>query len=338
METFPHIAIAILNYNGRHFFDEFLPSVLQQQYPDFSVWVIDNASTDDSVAYLQQHYPQVKLISNPWNGGFAAGYNMGLSKIVANYWLLLNSDVKVTPHFLMPLVQSMLGYPNTAFVQPKILQYPEGELFEYAGAAGGYIDRLGYPFCRGRLFDTLEKDDGQYNDETEVFWGSGAALLVKREAFEKTGGFYGYFFMHNEEIDLCWRARNLGWKVVFNGQSTVSHLGGGSLKKDNPRKTYFNFRNNLVMNARNQPLLALICILPLRFLLDTAASVQMLLQGQTNNAIGVMKAWIHFLGWLVVPAESKWPKHRGWGNKSGVFHGSIVWQYFVRKKQRFPFS
>lgn len=332
MQHQPHVAIALLNYNGRHHLAKYLPSVLNVSYPNHSVWVIDNASTDDSVAWLRQQYPQVKLLQNPMNGGFAQGYNMGLSHIDAPYIFLLNTDVFVTQDVLQPLVRTMERQPNLASIQPRICADTNRQFFEYAGAAGGLMDSLGYPFCRGRLFESVEKDEGQYNDEVEVFWASGAAMLLRKEAFEKLGGFYSYFFMHNEEIDLCWRARNSGWKVGYNGKAVVYHLGGGSLAKESPRKTWFNFRNNLVMLTRNMPVTRLLWLLPLRMGLDWLAALHMLSVGQQSNAVAVMKAWFSFLSWLVWPGKKKWPGNRRAFQGAGCYRGSIVWQHFVKKQ------
>lgn len=335
MGSLPKVAIAILNYNGRKFFDEFLPSVLAVRYPNYEIWVIDNASADDSVAHLRSHFPAVKIVENPWNGGYAEGYNMGLGKIDAELVLLLNSDVAVHPDFLEPLVAS-INQPGVFAVQPKILSYTHPTQFEYAGAGGGMIDNLGYPFCRGRILDSVESDEGQYNDEGEIFWASGAACLIRKSVFGQLGGFYGYFFMHNEEIDLCWRARNAGWTIKYNGLSVVKHLGGGSLQKESPRKTHFNFRNNLVMNTRNMPLLQLCWVLPLRFLLDLAACFKFIVSGSAENGMAVLKAWFQFLGWLIMPAAGKWPGNRGWANNKGRYKGSIVFRYFLQGKKKWP--
>ncbi len=333
MQASPHIAIAILNYNGRHHLEHYLPSVMQTNYPNFSVWVIDNDSTDDSLLFLQEHYPQIKRIVNPYNGGFAAGYNMGLAQIDAPYILLLNTDVAVSPNFLQPLADTMERHPTMAMVQPKILSDTQRSHFEYAGAGGGAMDGLGYPFCRGRLFDTAAEDRGQYNEEAFIFWASGAASLVRKAAYDALGGLYEYFFMHNEEIDLCWRALNQGYSIGYHGQSVVYHLGGGSLAKESPRKTYFNFRNNLVMICRNMPIAQLLMVLPARLLLDVLASGQMVASGKFDNGISVLKAWLSFLTWLVKPGKNKWPGNRKTFKGPGRYEGSIVWQYFVKGKK-----
>lgn len=334
MQSHPHVAIALLNYNGRKHLETYLPSVLNVTYPNHSIWVIDNASTDDSVAFLQQHFPQVKLVVNPMNGGFAQGYNMGLQHIDAPYILLLNTDVAVTPGFLHPLTDSMERQPNMAFIQPRICADKNPQYFEYAGAGGGLMDMLGYPFCRGRLFESVEKDDGQYNDEQLLFWASGAAMLVRKKVFDDLGGFYPFFFMHNEEIDLCWRALNNGWTVGYNGNAVVYHLGGGSLAKESPRKTWFNFRNNLIMLTRNMPISWLVLLLPIRLGLDMAAALQMLLSNNSSNALSVIKAWGAFLSWLVMPGSQKWPGNRQSFRGPGRYRGSIVWQHFVKKHRQ----
>ncbi|WP_416437527.1 glycosyltransferase family 2 protein [Phnomibacter sp. MR] len=334
MQQHPHVAVALLNYNGRNHLEKYLPTVLSLTYPNLSVWVIDNASTDDSVSFLQQQYPQVQLVVNPLNGGFAQGYNMGLRHIESPYIFLLNTDVAVTPNLLQPLVDSMEKNAGMAAIQPRICADTNRHYFEYAGAAGGYMDILGYPFCRGRLFESVEKDEGQYNDEQLVFWASGAAMLMRKKLFDDAGGFYPYFFMHNEEIDWCWRMLNKGYKIGYNGHEVVYHLGGGSLAKENPRKTWFNFRNNLIMISRNMPLGWLFLLLPLRFGLDIVAALQMLLAGNNSNALAVMKAWVAYVNWLVKPGNHKWPGNRKSFAGPGRYSGSVVWQHFVKKHQR----
>ncbi|MCU0335876.1 MAG: glycosyltransferase family 2 protein [Chitinophagaceae bacterium] len=331
MNAFPSVAICLLNYNGRQHLATYLPSVLQHGYPEAAVYLIDNASTDDSIAFLQTHYPTVQLVQNTMNGGFAEGYNRGLQGIAADYLLLLNTDVAITPGFLQPLVAAMQADEQMAAVQPTMASDRFRDHFEYAGAAGGFIDWLGYPFCRGRLFDTVEENRGQYNDTIQCAWASGACLLIRRQVFWQLGGFYPWFFMHMEEIDLCWRAINRGYKIASVGSSTVYHLGGGSLAKESPRKTWFNFRNNLVMICRNMPRHQLLPVLVLRWGLDWLACLQMLLKGQADNAWQVPKAWIAFLGWLLWPAKGKWPGRRGFAGP-GFYRGSILWQYFVKKK------
>lgn len=332
--TPPHIAIAILNYNGQHLLQQFLPSVMAIRYPNFKVWVIDNASTDESIPFLQQQYPTVGLVINTANHGYADGYNYGLQAIEADYYLLLNNDVEVGPGFLTPLVEAIATNPKVAVVQPKLRWLRQPEYFEYAGAAGGLIDRLGYPFCRGRIFDHLEKDAGQYNQNAEVFWASGACMLVRASVFRQLGGFYGYLFMHSEEIDLAWRVQNAGYKVMAVGNSSVMHLGAASLSKTNARKTYYNFRNNLVMCLRNAPIGRLLLLLPARLWLDTAAATFFALKGQWADALAVGRAWRHVLRWFFTQKDRrKWPGRRGMASLTGYTSRSIVVDYYLKKRR-----
>ncbi len=331
----PHVAIAILNYNGKKHLERFLPSVVSCNYPNLSIWLIDNQSNDDSLSFLKSAYPEIRIVQNGHNYGFAAGYNKGLEKIVADYFLILNSDVEIEPGFLEPMIEMMESNPSIAFVQPRILSFESKDRFEYAGAGGGQIDALGYPFCRGRIFESIELDAGQYNDEQIIFWATGAAMLARATAFRSLGGFYEFYFMHNEEIDLCWRAQCAGWKVAYCGRSVVYHLGAGSLSKESPRKTFFNFRNNLVMITRNLPIGRLLWVLPLRLFLDFVASMHFATKKHTPNAIAVLKAWMAFLWWWVSPGKAKWPGCRKFRPLQGHCEGSIVWQYFVLKRNKF---
>src|SRR5665213_1345257 len=245
------VAVVILNWNGRKFLEQFIPSV-EKNNPNFSELIVaDNASTDDSIEWLQNNFPKIKRIRLKNNGGFAKGYNDALEKIDAEYYVLLNSDVEVTQNWLEPIIKMMDADQNIGACQPKIRAFNDKEKFEYAGAAGGFIDKWGYPFCRGRIFDTYEIDEQQYNDSCEVFWATGACLFVRASAWKEVGGFDEDFFAHMEEIDLCWRMRNRGWKVMYCGESTVFHVGAGTLSKQNPKKTFLNFRNNLVLLAKN---------------------------------------------------------------------------------------
>ncbi|MES2772878.1 MAG: glycosyltransferase family 2 protein [Bacteroidota bacterium] len=337
----PHIAIAILNYNGRKYLEQYLPSVMAVTYTNTSVWVIDNQSTDDSLAFLKQQYPGIKLVVNSGNIGFAAGYNEGLKQITADYYLLLNSDVEVTPGFIEPLIDLMEKDPSIAFAQPKIRWLRNHDMFEYAGAAGGMMDVLGYPFCRGRVLETLEKDEGQYNDTSPVFWASGACMFAKASVYKELNGMYEFFYMQNEEIDLCWRARNLGYKIYACGNSEVYHLGGGSLESTDPRKTFLNFRNNLVMNTRNMPAGRLLWLIPVRMGLDTVAALRFFLGGKANLGKAIFKGVFAYWKWLFTGADTKsnpstkWPAKRGLYATAGVFKGSIVWSYFVGKKRTY---
>lgn len=339
--TPPHIAIAILNFNGRKYLEAYLPSVMASTYANKSVWVIDNQSTDDSLAFLAAHYPEIKLVVNSGNIGFAAGYNHGLQQVTADYYLLLNSDVEVTPGFVEPVIELMEKDPSIAFAQPKIRGLRNRELFEYAGAAGGIMDALGYPFCRGRVLEKVEKDQGQYNDTRPVFWASGACMFARASVYHQLRGMYEFYYMHNEEIDLCWRAQNRGFKIYVCPSSVVYHLGGGSLESSNPRKTFLNFRNNLVMNTRNMPFDRLLWVIPLRMALDTVAGIRYFISGKPNLGLAIFKGIFAYWKWLFLSDNTrgsqpaKWPRKPGFNKCAGVFYGSVIWNFFVRKKKTY---
>ena len=246
------IAIVILNWNGQVLLENYLPSVTLYSN-GATIYVADNASTDQSVSFLQSNYPDIKIIQNSTNGGFAKGYNDALKHVDADIFCLLNSDVEVTENWLEPIAKIFAEVPDASIVQPKILDLLNPEYFEYAGAAGGFLDRLGYPFCRGRIFQTLERDKGQYDDFTEIFWATGACMFIKSEVFWELRGFDEDYFAHQEEVDLCWRAKNKGYKVYYFGESKVFHLGGSTLSNMNPKKTYLNFRNSLFSITKNLP-------------------------------------------------------------------------------------
>ena len=283
------LAVVILNYNGASMLSRFLPSVLKYS-PGAEIVVADNASTDDSVAVLAAGFPSVRVVQLDRNYGFADGYNMALEQVEAEYFLLLNSDVEVTQGWLEPLLSFMENNPKAVACQPKILAYNNKTQFEYAGAAGGFIDRYGYPYCRGRLFDTVEEDNGQYNDVCRVFWATGAAMMVRSDAFRKAGGFDGRFFAHMEEIDLCWRMLARGGEIYVVPQSMVYHVGGATLKKSNPRKTFLNFRNNLLMLYKNLPVGELRGVMRVRALLDYVAALKFLLTGAWGDFKAVLRA------------------------------------------------
>ena len=266
------VAIAILNWNGKNWLEKFLPNViLHSQNAD--IYVIDNASTDDSVDFIESHFPEVKIVKNSSNSGFAGGYNEGLKKIDAEIYCLLNSDVEVTENWQKPVLELFEKNQNIAAIQPKILAYHRKNFFEFAGAGGGLIDNLGYPYCRGRIFNEIEEDKGQYNDETEIFWASGCCLFIRSKDFWAENGFDERFFAHQEEIDLCWRLKNSGKKIFYTGKSTVYHVGGGTLNKENPQKTYLNIRNNLSMLLKNLPFPKLIWLIFFRLCLDGIAGL-----------------------------------------------------------------
>lgn len=285
------IAVVILNWNGCEMLRSFLPSVVRFSEADGGVvYVADNGSTDDSVEMLRREFPTVHLIILEKNNGFADGYNLALKQVDAEYVVLLNSDVEVTEHWLAPLVAFMDAHPETAACQPKIRSWRQKEQFEYAGAAGGFIDRYGYPFCRGRILGVVETDNGQYDTVIPVFWATGAALFIRLKDYWEAGGLDGRFFAHMEEIDLCWRLRSRGRQLVCVPQSEVFHVGGATLKKENPHKTFLNFRNNLVMLYKNLPQEDLLPVMRIRAILDYIAALSFVLKGQIPNALAVLRA------------------------------------------------
>ncbi|RSK44849.1 glycosyltransferase family 2 protein [Hymenobacter perfusus] len=336
------VAVVILNWNGAPFLRQFLPGVLAHS-EGATVFVADNASTDDSVALVRREFPQVRVILNSGNLGFCEGYNQALAQLGPEfrYYVLLNSDVEVTPGWLGPQRALLEQNPLAAACQPKIRQYSAGaterQQFEYAGAGGGYLDQLGYPFCRGRLFDTLETDTGQYNDPRPVAWATGACLLVRAEAWHALGGLEPAFFAHMEEIDLCWRLQNAGWQVWYYGGCAVFHVGGGTLHKSNPRKTYLNFRNGLALVYKNTHSAELPGVLLLRLGLDWVAALRLLLQGNSADFRAILRAHWHFLRKL---SYWRWrrreqPVKRLSSELAGVYQGSLVWAYFGQGKRKF---
>ena len=285
------ISVVILNWNGVGMLQKFLPKVVEYSVNQgVEICVADNASTDESVSYLQANFPNVRLIVLDKNYGFADGYNKALQQVEAEYVVLLNSDVEVTPHWLEPLVEYMDAHPEVAACQPKIRSERNKEYFEYAGAAGGYLDKYGYPFCRGRIFEVVEKDQGQYDTIQPIFWATGAALFIRLKDYREAGGLDGRFFAHMEEIDLCWRLRSRGRGIVCIPQSVVYHVGAATLKKENPRKTFLNFRNNLLMLYKNLPEKDLKRVMFVRGILDGVAAVFFLLKGEKEAAKAVLQA------------------------------------------------
>lgn len=287
----PTTAIAILNWNGAEMLRRFLPSVVRHSAGEgMEVVVIDNGSDDNSAEVLEKEFPTVRTVMLDKNYGFAGGYNKGLEHIEADYYVILNSDVEVTENWIAPVIEAMEKDTSIAACQPKILSQKSPEYFEYAGACGGFIDKYGYPFCRGRIFDTVEKDNSQYDSPLEIMWATGAALFIRSSVFRKCGGFDTRFFAHMEEIDLCWRIKNLGYSIMCIPQSKVYHVGGATLSKENPRKTYLNFRNNLLMLYKNLPQQSLCRVMAVRQILDLVAMLAFVLKGDMANAKAVMKA------------------------------------------------
>lgn len=326
-------AVVILNYNGEQYLKQFLSTVIAHTTIG-PVVVVDNGSTDQSIPYLSTHHPQIRLIKLPENLGFSGGYNQGLKQIEASYYVLLNSDVETTASWLEPMVNWLDEHPEAAICQPKIKSYNHPDHFEHAGAAGGWIDSLGYPFCRGRFFNSVEVDKGQYDQNQPIFWAGGACLVIRSAIYHQLGGLDPDYFAHMEEIDLCWRVQKAGYEVHYVAQSTVYHVGGGTLSVENPRKTYLNFRNGFSMLVKNLPAGALIWKLPLRLFMDIVAALRFVAIGSWKHFMAVLQAqWAYLwylrkdLGKRVKPASKTPPK--------GIYRGSIVWSYFVLKKRSF---
>ena len=332
------VAIVILNWNGQAMMERYLPSVLNYSRDEAAVYVADNASTDQSMEMLRRQFPEVKLIQLEKNWGFAEGYNKALRQIDAEYYLLLNSDIKVTHHWLTPMVEYMDIHQDVAACQPKLLSIFDEDRFEYAGASGGYLDRLGYPFCRGRIFETVEADNGQYDYATDILWATGAALMIRAKDYWEAGGLDGRFFAHNEEIDLCWRLRIRGRRIVCLPESYVYHVGGGTLPKGNPMKTFLNFRNNLTMLYKCLPDEELKPVMRWRWWLDYLAAWEMLLlKRNVGDFKAIYRARRAFKRWRkdfeadrqaiqASRADKKIPEQRRF---------SLLWQYYVKGRKTF---
>ncbi|MDO9276447.1 MAG: glycosyltransferase family 2 protein [Lutibacter sp.] len=327
------IAIVILNWNGKQLLEKFLPFIVKYSNLDnVEIYVADNASTDDSVPFVKQGYPQVKIIQNSVNGGFAKGYNDALKHVEADIYALVNSDIEVTEEWLKPIISTFEKEPNTAIIQPKILDYKSKNKFEYAGAAGGFIDKFGYPYCRGRIFSELETDSKQYNDETDIFWASGACFFIRAEVFHGLKGFDEDYFAHQEEIDLCWRANNLSKTIKYLGTSTVYHVGGATLKEANPRKTFLNFRNSLFSLVKNLPKNSLIPLILGRLVLDGFAGLKFLIELKPLHFMAILKSHFSFYSHLsnMLKKRNKSPKKENYFTVK-----SIVWQFFILGKKRY---
>lgn len=330
-------AVVILSYNGRKWHEQFLPLIVSEAHTGYDVIVVDNASTDDTYQYLKDNYPSVQTLQIGVNRGFSNGYAEALKQIQAKYYILLSSDFEVTHGWYPPLLHAMQRYQGLAACQPKIRYWREREYFEYAGAGGGFMDNLGYLFCRGRIFNTLEKDEGQYNDDIEVFWASGGCLMVRADLYHKAGGLDHDLYAHMEEVDLCWRLKNMGYKIGYIGQSTVYHVGGSVISYGSPQKLYYNFRNSLILLTKNERTSKLLWLFPLRLVLDGVAGLQMMAGGKFKETFTIIKAHFHFYGsigkWLQRRKEAKkLITHR---NISGIYGKSIVWQYFALRKKTF---
>ena len=327
------LAIIILNWNGEKFLSQFLP-ILIQFTPSYSeIIIVDNASTDNSISFLKTHFPLIRIIQNNENGGFSKGYNDALRQIEAEYYCLLNSDVEVTKNWVEPIITLLDNNQDIAVVQPKLLSYNDKTKFEYAGACGGFIDYLGYPFCRGRVFEYIEKDDGQYDDAIELFWATGAALFVRSKVYHELNGLDEDFFAHMEEIDFCWRVKNRGYKIMVEPKSVIYHVGGGTLPKNSAKKTYLNFRNNMFLLLKNLPKNKLLPVFFIRFHLDQIAALFFLFQGHWKDAWAVLRAQLSFIRQF-----RKIKQKRNMVNKQvypQIFPKSIVFEYYIKKKKKF---
>lgn len=326
------VAVVILNWNGRKFLEDFLPSVVSNSI-GAEVIIADNNSSDDSVSFIKENHPKLRLIINPKNSGFAGGYNKALSQVNAEYYVLLNSDIEVTYNWVMPIIEEMDKDPLIGAAQPKLLAYNQKDEFEYAGASGGFIDKYGYPFCRGRMFANLEKDHGQYENIEEVFWATGAAMFVRADAYHKLGGLDEDFFAHMEEIDFCWRLKLNGYKIMAIPKSTVYHVGGGTLPKNSSRKTYLNFRNNFSLLFKNLPQDRLIKTFIARLVLDGIASIRFLLEGNYKDTWAVLKAHYYFYNHINVLLKKR--DKTNIHPVSKMYQKNIVLQHFLKHKNKF---
>lgn len=326
-------AVVILNYNGSEFLKRFLPGVIEKSVHVADIIVADNNSTDDSVEFLEKEFPQVRIIKLPVNRGYAGGYNEALKHVKAEYYVLLNSDIEVTDGWIENVTGLMDSDKNIAACQPKILSWYNKNYFEYAGAAGGYIDKYGYPFCRGRIFQSLEEDKGQYDDVREVFWASGACMFVRADVFHELGGFDADFFAHMEEIDFCWRAKNRGYKITVQPASSVYHIGGGTLPKSSARKTYLNFRNNFSLLYKNMESGRLFVTFILRLILDGIAGIKFFVEGHPADTWSVIKA--HFYFYKNMGKLHKKRKQLQHNKISCIYSGNIVFEHYVLRKKTF---
>ncbi|HWR93682.1 MAG TPA: glycosyltransferase family 2 protein [Flavobacterium sp.] len=320
------IAVVILNWNGKKLLEQFLPTIIKYS-PETSIYIADNASTDDSIAYIKLNFPYVKIVQNNGNYGFAKGYNEALKHIKAEIYALVNSDIEVTKDWTKSILEQFANEPQTAVIQPKIKDYKNKEHFEYAGAAGGFLDQYGYAYCKGRIFDSIEIDNGQYENNDEIFWASGACFFIRSAIYHELGGFDEDFFAHQEEIDLCWRLYNKGFKIKYNPYSTVYHVGGATLQLGNPKKTYLNFRNSLYMLVKNLPREKYYSVMFLRLVLDGIAGIKFVFQGEFKHFLAVLKAHFSFY-----KNYSYIYKKRG-KNQSNKYYKlkSIVYLYYIKK-------
>ncbi|MDY7396365.1 glycosyltransferase family 2 protein [Aureibaculum sp. 2210JD6-5] len=327
------IAVVILNWNGKQLLEQFLPAMLKYSSEDAEIYVADNNSPDDSVEYIEAHFPSVKIIQNKENGGYAKGYNDALQHVDADIFALVNSDIEVTENWLKPIVSEFESSKDIAAIQPKILDFKDKTKFEYAGAGGGFIDFFGYPYCRGRIFSDLEDDSNQYDDTTNIFWASGACFFIRKEVYHQLNGFDEDFFAHYEEIDLCWKIKNEGYVIKYVGTSTVYHVGGATLDQANQKKTYLNFRNSLFSILKNVPKRYLLLVILLRLKLDAWAGIKFLIELKPKHTLAIIKAHLNFY-WSFPKFLKKRKKiaHK----KSDYYHCfSVVWQHFILRRKTF---
>ncbi len=330
-------AVVILNWNGRKFLEDFLPAVVRHNAAFSEVIVADNDSSDDSIAWVNKNFPSVRIIKNATNGGYAKGYNHALAQVDAEYFVLLNSDVEVTAGWLEPVIALMEKDTSISAAQPKLRDFKKKEKFEYAGAAGGFIDKNGYPFCRGRLFETVENDAGQYDDDAEIFWATGACMFVRASVWKEMGGLDEDFFAHMEEIDLCWRMRNRGYKIMYCAKSIVYHVGGGTLGKQNPQKTYLNFRNNLMLLLKNKESSFLFFKIFWRMCLDFIAGMKFLFAGEPAHFWAVQRGHFGFYARLSETRKKRMALKKNIKQfaTKGIYQKNIVVEYFLRGKKKF---
>ncbi|MDX5585761.1 MAG: glycosyltransferase family 2 protein [Aureibaculum sp.] len=327
------VAVVILNWNGKQLLEQFLPGMLGYSQNDADIYVADNASTDDSIDFIKAKYPQVKIIQNSTNGGYAKGYNEALQHIDAEIYALVNSDIEVTKDWIRPIIEEFENSKNTAVIQPKILDFKDKNKFEYAGAAGGFIDFLGYPYCRGRIFTALEQDIHQFNDTANIFWASGACFFIRSEVYHQLGGFDENFFAHQEEIDLCWRTQNEGFTIKYVGASTVYHIGGATLNEASPTKTYLNFRNSLFTAFKNVPKRYLFFVIFSRLLLDAVAGIKFCLELRPLHSWAIIKAHLSFYRYIPTMLKKRLKISY---KRTAYFHcRSIVWQHFILGRNKF---
>lgn len=331
-------AVVILNWNGKKYLQLFLPELIKNtQDKDTEVIIADNNSSDDSIEFLKTTYPELRLIQLDKNYGFTGGYNKALNQIDAQYFVLLNTDIQVTKNWLNPLIEQLDSDKSIAACQPKIKSYHQKEYFEYAGAAGGFIDKFGYPFCRGRILDAIEKDTGQYDNITDIFWATGACMVIRADLYKNSGGLDDDFFAHMEEIDLCWRLKNLGFRIVCSPESTVYHVGGGTLPNNSPFKLYLNYRNNLFLLYKNLPKGKLFPVLFLRMLFDGLSGIIFLLRFSFKSFDAVLKAHFHFYKSIkkLRAKRKKLLSNKVVNHHQEIYPKSIVWNHFVKKKNTF---